>query len=952
MLEISLLGPLEVRVDGESTRVPGDTARRILAGLATEKTVSAHRLIDIGWGSHPPRSPKAALQTQISRLRARLGRDSIIATPSGYTFSAVTIDVDRFRALVGADRIDDLQEAMELVRGDPLVDMLDCEELTGTRRALGELIQSTQLELAERLIKSGRAAEALPGLEYLTGSAPLLEPAWLALARAAHAAGRQPDAIAALDRYRAVVAEAGLEPSPAMEAVEEGVFASPPATPRFRTRTSVPVHRSSFVGRGTELQTLVEMIASNRLVTVTGPGGMGKTRLAAEAAHRIGSSLSGGTVAVELGTDTSAPDVSSAIARAFAVRAGDDPIEAVASAVGSDPVLLLIDNCEHLIEAVRAAIGSLLSQTAHLSVLATSRQPIGLDGEALLNLSPLDPSGAAIQLFLDRATASGASIETEDRAAIERLCRRLDGMPLAIEMAAARARSVTPAELLELLRGSHAVLESRTGPPRHTTLDALVEWSYSRLEADEQLMFRALGVFAGGFTAGDAARVLGMDPHDAVRLLAHLVDRSLCQTSRRHETIEFHLLETLRVAARALLTADGEAADLHAAHGEWAASVVMEAPVMHHSPDEARSLDRLIRAIPDMMAAHERASARGDVDLQVRLVGPLFPFVYLVMPPGIAELAERTIEAAGDSPHHLLPWVDAIAAAYELAAGRSDAAESHLERARSRPHSRNAWPVWFMSTDTDVYRGRLEDARRNNRELMRLSAESAGALRPSGWTDGLISEALIAAYSGRHADAAAAAADALRRARQHGATTYIAFAEYAMGEVHQDSNPDLALNHLMRAAELSGATGTPFVEGIARTTIASVLARTGRHREALASFRDLIELLERSGARLHLWTAIRNLIVLLGDLRAWEATAVLLGATADRVRPTYGEEARRLEHTTEQARGAVGDFDSLLRIGRSTSVAEVGTLARRAIDVATGVSSVQWISMTSRSERA
>lgn len=929
MLEISVLGPLEVRVDGEAVDVVGEIARRILVGIALEQPVSTDRLVDIAWGSDPPRTAKAALQTQISRLRTRLGRDAIVGSGGSYRLENAEVDAARLEALLERGDIDSLDEAVNLVRGEPLSDIGDSEELVGSQRALIEIVQSARLRLSEELVMSGRPAEAIPLLERITGSSPLLEPAWLVLARATHAAGRQRDAIDALDRYRQAVAEAGLEPSEAVAVVEEQVFATP--TVGAGRRSIVRPRSSTFIGRRQELDELAELVSRRRMITVTGPGGMGKTRIAEAVGLLVQERFTGGVVTVELSADATPPEIPASIARAFGVRAADDPLSAVASAIGTDTTVLLLDNCEHLVEASRDVAQRLLREAPSLTILATSRIPLGVDGEMLFHLDPLGAESAGVDLFFDRAAAAGAPVLDSDRPAVARLCRRLDGMPLAIEMAAARARTVTPDELTMLLEASQTVLEA-PGPERHRTLDALVEWSYGRLQPAEQRVFRTLGAFAGGFEARDVARILGISLDAAVTSLGRLVDHSLCRSDRGPHGVEFRLLETLKMSARDRLHAAGETEEVMSAHGAWAAELASRALTMPDRADETAVAARLVRGIPDVIAAHSRAVARDDLDLQVRLLAPLFPMIYLVMPPGIADPARATLERARHLDHPLLPWLDAVAAAYELAAGRPDSAERHLEAGRDHPAGSNAWPVWFMTTDLAVYHGRLDIGRESNRELMRLADDVATEWRPAGWTDGLITEALIACYGGRAEDAVATAHRALERARAHGAPSYVAFAEYTMGEVHQDIDAHRSLDHLHRAADIARRAGIPFVEGIARTTIASVLARTDRITEALTEFQGLIEHLEKTGARIHLWTALRNLIVLLGEVEAWDDVATLLGATGGRVSPTYGDEERRLARTADEARGHTATFDEAFAEGGRMSPSEVGPLARTIID--------------------
>lgn len=630
-------------------------------------------------------------------------------------------------------------------------------------------------------------------------------------------------------------------------------------------------------------------------------------------------------VLVELATTVDPDAVPNVIARAFGVRTAADPMAAVAAAIGSQTPLVVVDNCEHLREAAAAAIDRLLDESGTVAVLATSREPLRLEGEAVI---PVGPLAEATDLFADRAALADPRYDATTDPTVEELCRRLDAMPLAIEMAASRVRSMSTTELLAVLQAG-GVLQAERGVERHRTLEGLLAWSYDLLAAEDRRILRALGIFAAGFGVEDAATVTGLTTLEVGDALARLTDRSMLTARRGEEETEYSLLEVLRRFACARLEAAGELASVADAHLDRMVALTQEAGGRMAGADEARWARLIKRRIPDIAAAHARAVEVGSVDRQLRLLRPLFSYLYLMMPAGLAELGERTIELHGDDPHPDLPAVLAFAALGAVNRGDLDRAKELVDRALAHPAAAPAWEPLYLESDIALYEGRLEDAHAINR---RLIVASAGAEHTMALGSGLICEAMVAAYSGRIEDAVALADQAVEDATRTGSPSYLSLAEYAAGEARHEFEPEAALEHLRRACRHSARIDNRLVEVVARTTIASTLGRLGRTGEAVSEFAVLIESAESAGLRTHLWTALRNLILLLTDLEAWADAALLLGATTDRMSPTYGTEAQRLESAGRILRRHLGDeFDGRFAEGVALSPTATVQAARTAL---------------------
>jgi predicted ATPase/DNA-binding SARP family transcriptional activator len=647
-LLVSLLGPTEVDVGAGPIPIAGAKLQALLTllALAAPRPVSDDRLIDELWGDDQPSKPANALQAQVSQLRRLLGRDAVVRTGSGYvlTVDASGVDATRLEQLVQEGRsasrhgehrtaAEHFVSAVGLIRGPPLVDVLDHRFAHEAGPRLDELVISAHEGLVDAELASGRHAEMLGPLTELVRAHPLWERFHAQLILALFRCGRQSDALRAYRQARTVLAEeVGLEPGPELQALERAVLAHDPslAAPvslaSAGDHAALPTSLTSFVGRADELRALEEAMARAQLVTVVGPAGAGKTRLALEIGGRIADDrevrlvelapiLDPTTVDETVATAVGAPDRS-------ATRQGDRPPAAADRAVerlGNRRVVVVLDNCEHVLDAAASIAARLLAGCPGLRIVATSREPLGLNGEHQIAVGSLTPDDAAT-LFVERARAANPVFAAAGSDVVE-LCRHLDGLPLAIELAAARSKTLPVPEITARLqdRFSLLVARRRSDSDRQRALRAAIDWSYDLLSAEEQLAFRQLSVFAGGFTSDAATVMCGADAFDIV---TRLVDKSLVVADATGPTARFNMLESIRAYALDRLADTGERDSASRTHGRWCIGLAESAEAGIRTFDQLAWLDQL-DAEHDNLAAALSWAATDDAEAGLRLVGAL-----------------------------------------------------------------------------------------------------------------------------------------------------------------------------------------------------------------------------------------------------------------------------------------------------------------------------------------
>ncbi|CAM5495204.1 AfsR/SARP family transcriptional regulator [Streptomyces tanashiensis] len=686
----------------------GPKVRALLARLLLDAggTVPVERLVDGLYGEEPPAGTTGALQAQVSRLRRVLPPGVTVEfSPAGYRLAVADpvadVDVLRFEALARegarAGAAGDpgraaglLREALGLWRGPALADVRDAPFAAGQAARLDALrLDAVEEWVAAELASGGDPAVLVAELERPVREQPLRERLRGLQMRALGAAGRQAEALAVYEEVRAALAEElGADPSPALSAVHLELLRGGSAAERAVPPLPAPL--TDFVGRERERERLAGLVPAARLVTLVGPGGAGKTRLALE----VGAGLPGEVRFVDLGAVAGTGGPSGEVAEAFAAALGVRGAARLETALAGRPVLLIVDNCEHVVVETAVLVRRLLAACPGLRVLTTSREALGITGESLLPLGALAPE-AAVELFVRRAAAVRPGFAGHARVA--ELCAGLDGLPLAVELAAARLRTLSVEELADGLGGRFELLSrgDRTAPERHRTLRAVVEWSWSLLEPGERELAARLSVFRGGATAEAVARVCGAD----AGLLASLVEKSLVEV---RDDGRYRMLETIRAYAAERLP-DGDPAP--AAHLAYYRELAEAADPELRGAAQLEWLARL-----DAEDANLRAALRrGTPEDGLRLVAALSPYWWLrglrgrVAAP-VAELLDRVEPTAERGEEYAL---------CVLAAGLREG--ERVDRARGFLHAgtaplRQPYTAFLWSTSVGPVEGlRLGD---------------------------------------------------------------------------------------------------------------------------------------------------------------------------------------------------------------------------------------------------
>lgn len=718
-MQIGLLGPLEIRSeDGGSIEVPGVRLRALLIALALEpgRAVPKTTLVDWIWGERPPADAANALQALVSRLRRLLPDGSLDGQTGGYRLvvDPRAVDAVRFEQLIGraragddADRARLLRQALDLWRGAPMqgVEIPGGEAVDAVITRLEGLRLAATEDLYEAEIRLGRGPERISELTDLVARHPVRERLVAALMRSLGAAGRGAEALTVYQRAREALADTlGVDPSPELSALHVALLRGEVGPRDTDRRTNLRTELTEYIGKYADIAAVRELVSGHRLTTLTGPGGSGKTRLALETARTMLDDLPEGAWLVELASVDASGDVAQAAIAALGLRdallAGAphaEPVDRLVAAIRDRETLLLLDNCEHMIEPVAVFAHRVLGECPRLRILATSREPLGITGEALWQVEPLalpaehaGPEGIeaspAVRLLRDRARAVRKDLTADPHtlATMARVCRALDGIPLAIELAAARLRTMSLDQLADRLDDRFRLLTggSRTAIPQHRTLRAVVDWSWELLSDAERGVLRRLAVFAGGVSLAAAEQVCAdtgdgrnavVEQWEVLELLTALTEKSLLLTASGETEPRYRMLDTIRQYARDRLEESGEAEAARRAHLAYFTGLATTAEPHLRRAEQLEWLAVLEAEHDNISAAMRGALAAGDAAGGLRLAAAAGWYWWLA---GYKAEGQELITAVADEPAEVDDETRALVyglVVHFLSSGRNDA---------------------------------------------------------------------------------------------------------------------------------------------------------------------------------------------------------------------------------------------------------------------------------------
>jgi len=896
VFQISVLGPVEVRRDGEPVPVPGGKTSELLVRLALEAGVSvrADRLVDDLWGGAV--TNRNTLQSKVARLRRALGDPSAVASGEGsYKLAVEPDEVDALRVLgdaaTAAQRLDAADHrgaaevsatALECYRGEVLPSTGDWAaphraRLEAARVMLVETQLSARLHLGDDVV--GELEAAVVADAYREGL-------WELLITALYRAGRQADALATYQRVRSRLADdLGLAPGPRLQQLEQQILNHDPAL--RAPAGNLPSLSTELVGRETEIAALAELLQRDRLVELVGPGGIGKTAVAIATGRR----LSGAVWLARLESAATADDVLDTVIAALNVTGGE---AALFERLKGTAAVVILDNCEHILDAAAELAVRLLDAARGLRILCTSQVPLGVDGEAVFELAPLALPDA-MTLFTRRAAARRGS---EADAAVRELCRSLDGLPLAIELAAARTKTLSIAEITRRLDDRFSVLSDPTSrrPERRRALKATIQWSYELLFPDDKRGLWALATFAGGAPLPAVEFVLealDVPASAAIDVVGRLAGRSLVIVDDEG-AVRYRLLDSIRAYALEAMTEAGLTDRALAAHTAWFAEAAGFSTQGVRSGRQAEHLSfaRAERANIDAALAW---STTHDPLLALGIVNG-FGWAWIVL--GDSRGAQRilaALDAAGDAaPLHDRAGALLLAAWIEASAGRLDVARDHIAAATALAEAiedvdLQARCCYYLAYVVS-HHGEFGHAM----ELTdRASAFYGGLDRPWDQAANWLFAARAAISAGDRVRAAEAR-DQVEHWLQTVDDPWLHVRRDAMlGELARiEDRFDDAVLHIGRAAETSGRLGFLQTEAYQVFSLGRAQCQAGDHRAGAATLELGIEKAEATGdvrlaalARVHLG----RVLIALGRPEA--ARAALEAATAWHRAAGGGEQA-------------------------------------------------------------
>lgn len=992
-MEVRILGPLEVWEGSEPLVVDSPRQRALLALLAihANEAVSVDRIVDDLWGGSPPASARSSVRYHMSKLRSSLGDAAVhvVTRSPGYVLelSPDSIDAHRFehaaaegRRLIAEDPVragQRLTDALNMWRGSALSDFTYETFAHAEITRLEELRLSVLEDRIDADLASARHRELVGEMESLVARYPLRERLWGQLMRALYAAGRQAEALRAFQTARRTLGEIGIEPSEALREIEERVLQQDPSLlpiRRPRRRHNLPERVSTFVGREHEIEQVRVLLEQRRLVTLTGIGGVGKTSFAVEAGRRLVADYGDGVWLVGL-ADMADPSVLPeriASVLGFPTQPMSGLLARIGEYLSRRSALLIFDGCERYIDTAASHAESLLSMAPELRVMATSRELLEVAGECRFEVPLLETDGIeadAVRLFADRAALvrPGFAVTEANLGVIENVCRRVAGIPLAVELAASRLSVLSLDEISQHLDDQMNLLtQGRRAESPHGSLRAVLDWSHDLLNPSERILLRRLSVFQGGATLPAVEQVCADDapPADAIlNLLARLVEVSL--VVKDPETARFEMLDpVLQYAAQHLADA-GEASDIQRRHASCYREVAQSLFEAEFTPAEVEKAETRVRDQSNLVAALSWELRSGDPALAVamaaHLAGQLLVVDRLLDPLLDAARRQPSREAVILLTHAAflrVGWIGLSLAEEAVAMARDLGDEYALGRALTRLGSVVGWGGDF-GRGAAITREALElFDRMGHPEAMRCLVNLAG---------------MLVRVQGGLAEAAAAARKLQVRAVESGSIIHQALAHQALGWVasnHDELNTarvhlqtalvmqaevrayrwiamgltwlidlELAAGNIAQAVAYHEELGSQFREfwgGMFLSIDAKVQIALGDVAGGIVTLLDELEQFAPT-SEIEVEVALRELgraSVLAGK---W-VTAVRLYAAAEAIRERRNlglaiHEARQVEADDARLRSELGGdtFESEWRRGQEMTIDEIAAYARQSL---------------------